>query len=328
MRKHTPLYLVVFGITAIMVIMYHFINANHKSIHENKKAENLLNCQNIIELEKQANQGKASALSELGFCYETGQGVSKSYEKSFALYSESAKKGYGIAQFNIGNAYRHGRGVTLDYQKAVEWYHKAAEQNVTRAQVVLGNMYINGQGVTMDANKAIEWYTKAAKYNDTAAMNNLGNIYSDGIGIPIDNKRAEDWYLKAVKLGSMSARNSLGVFYGRGLGRHPDAQDKALQLVEASACQGYVPAQINLGSFYTENDGEAPVDYKKAYAWNYVAFINGSKNSENALNLLTQKMSSTELIDAKKLAAEYSRKYRSSSIDDDTYKSQTECRYP
>jgi TPR repeat protein len=38
---------------------------------------------------------------------------------------------------------------------------------------------------------------------------------------------------------------------------------KALQLVEASACQGYIPAQNNLGSFYTENDGEAPVDYKK-----------------------------------------------------------------
>jgi TPR repeat protein len=60
----------------------------------------------------------------------------------------------------------------------------------------------------------------------------------------------------------MSARNSLGAFYGRGLGRHLD-QKKALQPVEASACQGYIPAQNNLGSFYTENDGEAPVDYKK-----------------------------------------------------------------
>jgi TPR repeat protein len=99
-------------------------------------------------------------------------------------------------------------------------------------------MYINGQGVPMDTNKAIEWYTKAAKYNNTAAMNNLWNIYSDGTGIPTDNKRAEDWYLKAVNLGSMSARNSLGAFYGRGLGRHPGDQDKALQLVEASACQG------------------------------------------------------------------------------------------
>jgi hypothetical protein len=39
-------------------------------------------------------------------------------------------------------------------------------------------------------------------------------------------------------------------------------------------------------------------------------------------------MSSEEMKDATILAAEYSQKYRSSPIEDDTYKSQTECRYP
>jgi hypothetical protein len=37
MKKHTPLYLVVFGITVVILIMYHFINTNYKSIHEDKK---------------------------------------------------------------------------------------------------------------------------------------------------------------------------------------------------------------------------------------------------------------------------------------------------
>lgn len=79
-----------------------------------------------------------------------------------------------------------------------------------------------------------------------------------------NNAQAEIWFKKVVALGSMSARNSLGAFYGRGLGLQPDDRDKVLPLIEASACQGYAPAQINLASFYTENDGEAPVDYKKA----------------------------------------------------------------
>lgn len=39
-------------------------------------------------------------------------------------------------------------------------------------------------------------------------------------------------------------------------------------------------------------------------------------------------MSNEELIEAKKMAAGYTQKYRSSPIEDDTYKSQTECRYP
>jgi anionic cell wall polymer biosynthesis LytR-Cps2A-Psr (LCP) family protein len=65
MKKHTLLYLVVFGITAFILIMYHFINTNYKSTHEDKKTDNLFNCQNIRELEKQAKQGKPSALSEL-----------------------------------------------------------------------------------------------------------------------------------------------------------------------------------------------------------------------------------------------------------------------
>jgi anionic cell wall polymer biosynthesis LytR-Cps2A-Psr (LCP) family protein len=52
MKKHTLLYLVVFGITAFILIMYHFINTNYKSTHEDKKTDNLFNCQNIRELEK------------------------------------------------------------------------------------------------------------------------------------------------------------------------------------------------------------------------------------------------------------------------------------
>jgi hypothetical protein len=53
--------------------MYHFINTNYKSTHEDKKTDNLFNCQNIRELEKQAKQGKPSALSELAFATKRGK---------------------------------------------------------------------------------------------------------------------------------------------------------------------------------------------------------------------------------------------------------------
>ena len=279
---------------------------------------------NISYLTKLAETGNMEAQTDLGLAYGNGNGTVQNYTKAIYWYNKAARQGYAQAQFNLGLFYENGWGVL----KAIKWYTKAAEQGMTRAQVNLATIYLSNTGELQNYLEAKKWLLKAAEKNDTNAMNNLGQIYAYGLGVEKNYAQAEKWFKKAVALGSRSARNSLGAFYGRGLGFQPDDRDKVLPLIEASACQGYVPAQINLASFYTENDGEAPVDYKKAYAWNYVAFINGSEKSGNALNLLTQKMSSAELIDAKKLAAEYSQKYRSSSIDDDTYKSQTECRYP
>ncbi|MGX5871548.1 tetratricopeptide repeat protein [Enterobacter cloacae] len=283
---------------------------------------------NISYLTKLAETGNMEAQTDLGLAYGNGNGTVQNYTKAIYWYNKAARQGYAQAQFNLGLFYENGWGVLKDPQQAIKWYTKAAEQGMTRAQVNLATIYLSNTGELQNYLEAKKWLLKAAEKNDTNAMNNLGQIYAYGLGVEKNNAQAEKWFKKAVALGSRSARNSLGAFYGRGLGFQPDDRDKVLPLIEASACQGYVPAQINLASFYTENDGEAPVDYKKAYAWNYVAFINGSEKSGNALNLLTQKMSSDELIDAKKLAAEYSQKYRSSSIDDDTYKSQTECRYP
>lgn len=283
---------------------------------------------NISYLTKLAETGNMEAQTDLGLAYGNGNGTVQNYTKAIYWYNKAARQGYAQAQFNLGLYYENGWGVLKDPQQAIKWYTKAAEQGMTRAQVNLATIYLSNTGELQNYLEAKKWLLKAAQKNDTNAMNNLGQIYAYGLGVEKNYAQAEKWFKKAVALGSRSARNSLGAFYGRGLGFQPDDRDKVLPLIEASACQGYVPAQINLASFYTENDGEAPVDYKKAYAWNYVAFINGSEKSGNALNLLTQKMSSAELIDAKKLAAEYSQKYRSSSIDDDTYKSQTECRYP
>lgn len=283
---------------------------------------------NISYLTKLAEAGNLEAQTDLGLAYGNGNGTIQNYTKAIFWYNKAAQRGYAQAQFNLGLFYENGWGILKDPQQAIKWYTKAAEQGLTSAQVNLATIYLSNIGELQNYLEAKKWLLKAAEKNDTNAMNNLGQIYAHGLGVEKNNAQAEKWFTKAVALGSMSARNSLGAFYGKGLGLHPDDRDKVLPLIESSACQGYVQAQINLASFYTENDGEAPVDYKKAYAWNYVAFINGSKNAENELNLLTLKMSSAELIDAKKLAAEYSQKYRSSPIDNDTYKSQTECLYP
>lgn len=292
---------------------------------EPKKKSGLIDVEKLTML---AEKGNAEAQTDLGLAYGSGNGVRKDYEKAMYWYTKSAEQDYAQAQFNLGLYYEHGWGTAKNIQLAIKWYIKAAEKNMVSAQVNLGTLYVTTTGTERNYSEGKKWLLKAAEKNNTVAMNNLGQIYAHGLGIEKDNIQAEKWYLRAVALGSMSARNSLGAFYGKGLGSHPEDVDTVLSLVEASACQGYIPAQINLASFYMGNDDEAPIDYKKSYAWYYTAYINGSVSSEYELNSLAKKMSNEELTDAKKMATEYSQKYRSSPIEDDTYKSQVECRYP
>lgn len=120
----------------------------------------------------------------------------------------------------------------------------------------------------------------AAKSNNPVAMYNLGHLYNYGLGVPRDDVQAATWYSKAANFGSMSARNSLALFYAKGLGNLPIDKEKAFNLLNTSACQGYAIAQNNLGILYSEGTNELPKDYIKFYAWFSVAFHNGFKKAD------------------------------------------------
>ena len=108
-----------------------------------------------------AEQGNASAQTNLGFMYEKGRGVGKDNREAVRWYRKAAEQGYARAQSNLGFMYEYGRGVGKDNREAVRWYRKAAEQGYARAQSNLGVMYSNGRGVGKDNREAVRWYRKA-----------------------------------------------------------------------------------------------------------------------------------------------------------------------
>ena len=75
----------------------------------------------------------------------------------------AAEQGDASAQTNLGFMYSRGRGVGKDDRKAVRWYRKAAEQGDATAQSNLGFMYERGRGVGKDDREAVRWYRKAAE---------------------------------------------------------------------------------------------------------------------------------------------------------------------
>ena len=68
------------------------------------------------------------AQSNLGWLYQSGQGVPKDLGKAAELYQKAADQGNVFAQNNLGLLYQSGEGVPKDLRKAAELYQKAADQ--------------------------------------------------------------------------------------------------------------------------------------------------------------------------------------------------------
>ena len=116
-----------------------------------------------------AEQGNASAQSNLGLMYEHGHGVKRSYKTAVHWYTLAAEQGDVVAQFNLGSIYDAGKGVLENDNTAVMWLKLAAGQGYARAQSYLGVMYVNGEGVQADYLRAYMWWNISARNGDKLA---------------------------------------------------------------------------------------------------------------------------------------------------------------
>ena len=69
------------------------------------------------------------------------------YELALKEFQPLAEQGDASAQSNLGLMYKQGSGVKQNYKEAVNWYRLAADQGDADAQNNLGVMYAQGYGV-------------------------------------------------------------------------------------------------------------------------------------------------------------------------------------
>jgi hypothetical protein len=127
----------------------------------------------VTRYREAAEQGDAQAQNNLGFMYETGQGVSRDYQEAAKWYRKAAEQGHAMAQLSLGEMYHEGRGVPRDDQEAVKWFRKAAKQGNAPAQSYLKNM-----GEAVPLGQAVGQDDAVAKPNlapDTAQSQKSGN---------------------------------------------------------------------------------------------------------------------------------------------------------
>ena len=198
-------------------------------------------------------------------------------EIEFQETKRLAEGGDKIAQFNLGVMYGNGKGVPQDYKLAVKWYTKAAEQGDAKTQFNLGLMYDNGKGVPQDYKLAVKWYTMSAEQGNAEAQSNLGINYAKGEGVAQDDNLAAKWF-------------------------------------RMSAEQGNNEAQYNLGFMYAFGEG-VPQDDKEAYAWLSVAKANGLELAEKNLGIVTKKMTKEQIVQAKSISIEISKRIEANKKD-------------
>lgn len=140
----------------------------------------------VGDLVKRAEQGDATAQTDLAKKYLRGEGVPKDVTKTFEWMQKAAVKGNADGQIGLGFLYGFGDGVPKDPSKAFYWFQKAAAQGNDNAESILGDMYVMGEGVSRN-------YTCAyALFNLSAAQ---GNEEAKGMRESIEAK------LSSIELG-------------------------------------------------------------------------------------------------------------------------------
>ena len=160
------------------------------------------------------------------------------------------------------------------------------------------NAYRRGDYAT-----ALREWQPLAKQGHAVAQYNLGLLYAKGQGVPKDDAQARQWHEKAAVQGHADAQVNLGSLYDYGRGGPQDFK-MAVRWYRRSADQGNDLAQRRLGLLYERGDG-VEQDYVQAYMWYKLGAANGVKAGAVMRDELAIRMTSEQILAAKKLVREW-----------------------
>ena len=165
--------------------------------------------------------GRAEDCTQLGYRYETGNGVARDMVRAAGLYRRGCDGGNDVGCSNLAILYREGTGVERDDAGAVALFQKSCDQGHAPSCTDLGWMYDNGRGVSRDIQRAESLYGRGCDGGNYLGCNNLAILYRDGKGVKQDDARALGLYQKGCDGGHSPSCTDLGWMYegGRGVSR-------------------------------------------------------------------------------------------------------------
>jgi hypothetical protein len=221
---------------------------------------------------KAAENGSASAIAQIGYCYEYGIGVEKDLSEAASHYAEAASKGVWRASFSLGTLYEHGEGVAQDFDAARKCYEFAAEHGESSAFFNLGRFFQFGMGVAPDFAQALKLYLKAAELGHAQCQLLVGQALLLGQeGTPVDEAAGFAWMLRAAEKGMVEAQDEVGFRYMTGRGVAADAE-QAEYWNRQAAKRGHPRAQCMLAYSLIGDEHAHRDNLVEAAKWLILAF--------------------------------------------------------
>lgn len=202
------------------------------------------------------------------------------WELARAQFLIAAEAGSVTAMSYLGWIYESGHGVSVDAAQARSWYAAAAEAGAPEFARKVAWMYLAGDGLTPDRKKAEAWFSRAIEAGDAESRIALASVYvGDGLAAGPDGDSAESNMDAAVDLleqalhdGDVRASYFLVRIYFEGIGGHPVQHANALEYAKLGADAGMASLQGYLGYFYLEGVG-GPTNLIQAAKWSQLASL-------------------------------------------------------
>ena len=191
---------------------------------------------------KAYRHGDSMGSRNLGYCYAIGIGVNRNKRLAAKWYTRSALCGNAKAQCNMGVLCEYGHGVRKDYSKAAEWFRMSAENGYSRGRTNYACLLRDGRGVPKDAERAVYWFEQSGS---PRAKRLLAQMYLSGEDVEMDVDKAKEL------LESASDRDRKAMFILGDL-IYRDEKDRAIELFNRSAKNGYEPARERLAELGLE----------------------------------------------------------------------------
>jgi TPR repeat protein len=229
--------------------------------------------------------------------------------------NEKAKQGDAESLYVIGLCFAKGHKVPQDLSKASRFFLSAGQKGHAQAQLLCARCLELNHGVGPGEEQAArtiisQFYGFAALKGLTAANYHYAHYRKYSLAKKSDDpKSIASHFRLAAEKGHAAAQYELALCYREGAGVSK-LRLLSHKLLRVSAEQGFAKAQYELGLCYASGNYRVPKNPVEAYAWIATAVSNGLSDDAWALANLKNQLTPPELESARKLAIEYTTKFK------------------
>jgi TPR repeat protein len=261
------------------------------------------------------------------------------YERAIEAFMPDAETGNTYAQIKIGFMYENGWGVEKSYVSAVNWYQRAIDGKDPEGSVAMAKLHAYGRGLPRDYSRVEALILDAAEKGYHHAYYVMGDFHNDANAFGFNTRQALDYYLRAAE--KKAAANLVNGHYRVGKGQwFRLITARGVQATRRLADEGNMYAQFNTGLRYYFGEGvsknhmtansyflmaalsgnveaqkylaqnrvmEDPVGYDRVFVhkWFSIAAASGSKEAERSKSAMETDMTAEQIAQSKSEADEW-----------------------